>query len=226
MGSKSYEQFCGLARALDVVGQRWTLLVVRELLVGPARYSELAAALPGVASNLLADRLRSLEAAGVVERRLDPGSSTVRYALTAWGAQLRDAVDGLVRWSTPLMQPGRGTDAFRPQWLAVALRALLQGRSSAPPATVGLDVDGVTLTVHLDETGAQVTVDPDPQPATVLRAVPDVVLGLAAGALSVDEVVARGTLRGDAAELTRVFGGQDGSGAGAPSPASPARNPA
>ena len=205
MGSKSYEQYCGLARALDVVGERWTLLVVRELLVRPARYSELAAALPGVASNLLADRLRSLETAGVVERRLDPGSSAVRYALTPWGSQLRDAVDGLVRWSTPLMRPGRGTDTFQPHWLAAALRALLQGRCSTSPVSVGLDVDGVALTVHLDEEGAQVAVHPDPQPATVLRAEPDVVLGLAAGALSVDEAVARGALRGDPELLAKVF---------------------
>lgn len=78
-----YGQYCGCARALDVVGDRWTLLIVRELLVRPARFSELLDGLPGIATNLLSNRLKALQAEGVVEQRLaDPG---VVYALTRWG---------------------------------------------------------------------------------------------------------------------------------------------
>ena len=128
--ARSYGQYCGLARALDAVGDRWSLLIVRELLPGPMRYSELVASLDGIATNLLADRLRSLESSGVIERRLGQTSGVV-YALTPWGGQLREAIDALIRWSIPLMASGRGGDVFQPRWLAVALEALLpEGRQS------------------------------------------------------------------------------------------------
>ncbi len=153
MSRRSYGQYCGLARALDVVGKRWSLLIVRELLLGPARYTELAAALSGVATNLLADRLRGLVSVGVVERRLDPDSNGVVYALTPWGAQLREPIDALVRWSTPLMSTGRGEDTFRGPWLAVALRALLRDRTSTTPVAVGLHTANTVMTVQLEGTG-------------------------------------------------------------------------
>lgn len=202
--ARSYAQFCGLARALDVVGERWTLLIVRELLVRPARYGELAVALPGIASNLLADRLRSLVTAGVVERRADGDRGEV-YALTPWGAQLEDAVGALVRWSAPLMRPGPGPDAFRPEWLLVALGALLRHRTASDPATVGLETGGTALTLRLDQHGPHVSQRIDEHAAAVLSAEPHVLLGLASGELSVDEAVARGQLRGDRAALRRVF---------------------
>src|SRR5919198_3861323 len=120
MSARSYGQYCGLARVLDAVGDRWSLLIVRELLPGPMRYSELVASLGGIATNLLADRLRSLESSGVIERRLGQTSGVI-YALTPWGSELREAIGALVRWSSPLMVSGRGGDAFQPRWLAVAL---------------------------------------------------------------------------------------------------------
>jgi DNA-binding HxlR family transcriptional regulator len=205
VSGRSYGQYCGLARALDVVGERWSLLIVRELLLGPARYTQLASALPGIASNLLADRLRGLESAGVVERRLDPGSNSVVYALTPWGAQLRETVDALVRWSTPLMRSGRGEDSFRGRWLAVALRALVHDRTSPTPIAVGLDTAGTLMAVQLDATGPTVVLDPDPPPTTVLVADPEVVLALAAGAVSVDQAIARGSLSGEDDVLAAVF---------------------
>src|SRR5215218_994013 len=116
MASRSYAQYCGLARSLDTIGDRWSLLIVRELLLGPLRYSQLKATLGGIATNLLADRLRSLETSGVIERQLgDPGG--VVYVLTPWGAQLREPVESLIRWSTPLMISGPGpTRSRRAGW--------------------------------------------------------------------------------------------------------------
>lgn len=204
---KSYSQYCGLARALDVVGGRWSLLIVRELLVRPARYRELQAGLPGIATNLLAERLRELEEAGVVERRLDIDSNGVVYALTPWGSELRGAVDALVNWSGPLMISGpRHDDSFQTHWLAVALQALLRGKRSKVPKTVGVEVDGTIVTVHLDQSGAWVALDADRQVEPVLRAEPAVVLGLAAGALTVEQAVAAGAVCGDRNELVAVFG--------------------
>lgn len=206
MATRSYGQYCGLARALDIVGERWSLLIVRELLVGPARYSELQAGLPGIATNLLAERLRRLEEAGVIERQLGADTKGVTYALTPWGTALREAVAALVTWSTPLMVSGPGGDSFRTPWLKVALEALMQGKRTEVPTTVGVEVDGMLVTVHVDQTGTHVTLDGDEQPETVLRAEAPVVLGLASGMLTAEQASSAGELRGETKDLAAAFG--------------------
>src|SRR5918994_5896036 len=95
---KSYGQYCALARGLDVVGDRWVLLIVRELLIGPRRYGELAHGLPGIATNLLAERLRTMHANGLVARTDDD-----RYQLTEWGDGLSEVAAAIGRWASPLM---------------------------------------------------------------------------------------------------------------------------
>jgi DNA-binding HxlR family transcriptional regulator len=206
MSARSYGQFCGLARSLDTVGDRWSLLIVRELLLGPMRYSELVTSIGGIATNLLADRLRSLESSGVVERRLGDTGGVV-YALTPWGTQLREAVEALVRWSTPLMMRGPDGDAFEPHWLAIALPALLRGRTARRPAEVGIEVPGLFLTMRIDNDGPHVTVQPDERPDTILAAEPEVVLGLAAGALTIDNALSVASVQGDRRVLATVFAG-------------------
>jgi len=206
MASRSYGQYCGLARSLDTIGDRWSLLIVRELLLGPLRYSELKATLDGIATNLLADRLRSLEASGVVERQVgEPGG--IAYALTPWGAQLREPVEALVRWSTPLMMSGPGDDEFSPRWLAVALPALLHKRTARRPAEVGIDLHGLFVTLRIDKDGPHVTADPAQRPDTILTAAPEIVLGLAAGALTLDQALQIASVQGDPRVLSTVFAG-------------------
>jgi len=180
---RSYGQFCGLARALDVVGDRWNLLIVRELLPGPMRYNELKTSLAGIATNLLAERLRSLEGNGIVERRL--GDAGVLYALTPWGAGLREPMEALGRWGAPLMMTGRDGDSFQPRWLVLALPALLRGVRAAPALELGFEVDR--------------------QPGTILKAAPEIVVGLAAGGLTIDQAVSAGRLQGDVKVLRRAF---------------------
>lgn len=206
MTARSYGQYCGLARALDVVGGRWSLLIVRELLVGPARHRDLAAGLPGIATNLLVERLRDLEEAGVVQRQLDTDSNGVVYALTPWGSELRGAVDALVNWSGPLMVSGPRGDRFQPHWLAVALQALMRGKRSEVPKTFGVEVDGTIVALHVDETGPRVALDVGGHVEPVLRAEPAVVLGLAAGALTVEQAIALGAVCDDKTELAALFG--------------------
>jgi DNA-binding HxlR family transcriptional regulator len=206
MPARSYGQFCGLARALDTVGDRWSLLIVRELLPGPMRYSELVAALGGIATNLLADRLRSMASSGVIERRLGETGGVV-YALTPWGTQLRQAIEALVRWSTPLMVSGRDGDSFQPRWLVVALPALLRGRTAKPPAELGIEVSGSFVTLRIDEDGPHLTGQPDRRPDTILNAEPEVVLGLAAGAITIDQALCFASVQGDRRVLTTVFAG-------------------
>jgi len=206
MPKRSYEQYCGLARALDVVGARWSLLIVRQLMAGPARYNKLLEGLPGIATNLLATRLRELEEAGIVARTLDAHSNGVAYTLTPWGSELRDTIVALVKWSTPLMVSGPQGDSFHGEWLVVALDALMEGRSANEPTTIGLGVDDTVVAVRVDETGAQVDFDGHERPDTVLRAAPEVVLGLASGVLTVDQAVEVGELLGRKADLVAVFG--------------------
>ena len=102
MSKRSYDQpTCGLASALDLLGERWTLLIVRELLMGPQRYSDLQQSLPGMGTNLLAGRLKHLESIGVVERRqLPPPAASSVYDLTELGQQLEDVVIGLAKWGS------------------------------------------------------------------------------------------------------------------------------
>ncbi|MFJ7218453.1 winged helix-turn-helix transcriptional regulator [Amycolatopsis sp. NPDC098790] len=104
--SRSYGDACTIARALDVVGERWALLVVRELLLGPQRFSDVRRALPGASSNLVTDRLRELEGHGVVARRkLPPPAASTVYELTDWGRELEPIVLALGAWGSRLSLP-------------------------------------------------------------------------------------------------------------------------
>lgn len=124
MASRTYNQYCAAARALDLVGDRWTLLLVRELLLGPRRYSDLQHGLPGIGTNLLAARLHNLENAGVIEKRVlpRPAASTV-YELTERGRGLEPIVVGLARWGLELLGKPDSEQEWRPEWSVVAMRA-------------------------------------------------------------------------------------------------------
>jgi len=114
---RSYQQFCGLARALDVIGERWTLLLVRDLLLGPKRYGDLLAGLPGLTTNLLAKRLRDLEQAALIKKiRTPPPASVIAYELTERGRELEPAVMALARWGGALMQSGPRDDSVNIAW--------------------------------------------------------------------------------------------------------------
>ncbi|MET9203309.1 helix-turn-helix domain-containing protein [Gordonia sp. NPDC003585] len=206
---RSYGQYCGLARSLEVVGDRWNLLIVRQLLMAPARYRDLADGLPGIATNLLADRLRDLETAGVVERRLAGTGSVVEYALTPWGAELREPINGLIRWSTPLMIRGPEGDIFRLEWLMLALPALLDKRvTSRPTEAIGLAIDETTLRLRATRYGFEVGPRDERALAGTVRAEPMCILGLAAGALDFDDAAALGLIEieGDEASVRAMFG--------------------
>jgi DNA-binding HxlR family transcriptional regulator len=128
MRARRYHQFCGLARALDVVGERWTLLIVRDLLLGPRRYGELLERLPGITTNLLAKRLRELVEAGLLEKvTLPPPASTEAYALTQAGAALEPAVMALAGWGGRYMDKPRRDDRVDVGWALLSLKRRYRG---------------------------------------------------------------------------------------------------
>src|SRR5207244_2462301 len=115
---RSYRQYCPVAKALDVVGDRWSLLIVRELLIrGPCRYTDVRKGVPGIATNLLAERLRELEQAGVIRREAAPPPiATTLFHLTPRGEDLRPAMLALGRWGAPLMEEAPDDDVFQTHW--------------------------------------------------------------------------------------------------------------
>jgi DNA-binding HxlR family transcriptional regulator len=118
---RPYDQYCPIAHSLGLVGERWTLLVVRELLHGPKRYTDLADHLPGIGTNILAVRLKELEAGGIVEKKkLPPPFASTVYELTAAGQQLRPVLHELARFGARLMGPPP-PDALAEGWLVSAL---------------------------------------------------------------------------------------------------------
>lgn len=204
---RSYRQYCGLARSLEVVGDRWNLLIVRQLLIAPARYRDLVNGLPGIATNLLADRLRELESFGVIERRLAGEGNAVEYRLTPWGAELRTPIENLISWSTPLMVRGPEGDAFRPEWLTLAIPALLGARVKIrSSSTIGLDV-GELLALRATRAGFEVHRHEGGELAATIRAEPSYILGLAAGAITLDDARALGLVEvdGDESVVRAVF---------------------
>lgn len=125
---RSYDQYCSAARALDVVGDRWTLLIVRELLAGPRRYTDLHADLPGVSTDVLASRLKDMERDGLTtRRRLPPPGAAYVYELTARGAALLPVLQSLGAWGEPELGERRPTDAVRAHWFALPLLRALDG---------------------------------------------------------------------------------------------------
>ena len=206
---RSYGQFCALARALDLVGQRWTLLVVRELLLGPRRYGQLLEGLPGIGTNLLAQRLRELEDAGVLRRTSIAGDARGEaYELTDHGRALDSALVELARWGMSPMHPPAPDERRRPGWYALALRAAFRPERGGRNETYELTLDGETF--HLDvRDGAVEARDGGAREAAVrIRADTEGFLLLATGARPPAALEREGRVRidGDRAALKRWLG--------------------
>jgi DNA-binding HxlR family transcriptional regulator len=156
---KSYQQYCSVARSLDVVGDRWVLLIVRELLaLGPSRYSDLKRGLPGIATNLLADRLRAMEAEGLIERYdAPPPVGAVLFRLTDRGRRLRGVLLALAEWGLERMTAGPvADDAVRPQWVALLGGLLLPDRlAPGTEVVVGIECVGHQAAGGIETAGGE-----------------------------------------------------------------------
>ncbi len=182
-----YPQLCALARAAEVVGERWTLLIVRELLLGPRRFSDLRERLDGVSASVLTARLARLETGGLVVRRaLHRPAPAVVYELTETGRGIEPAVLALLRWGVGFLLPVRPRERLEVDWLRLALAACAR-REPTPARTFLLRVRDrraeVILRVAGGPGGTEISDRFEPADAT-LTAEPSTILALLSGALS------------------------------------------
>jgi DNA-binding HxlR family transcriptional regulator len=197
MPRRSYDHYCPLSRALDVIGERWTLLIVRELLAGPRRYTDLHADLPGVSTDVLAARLKELEHDGLVtRRRLPPPASATVYELTPRGEGLLPALTALADWGAAELPPEPGpTDALRAHWFALPLiRALakLAPQDTGLEGAVNVRTGDATFHVLLSGPGPRYGHGPAEHPLAQLTLSAEACLAVARDTATLPELVSGG----------------------------------
>ena len=205
---RSYDEYCAIAKSLDVVGDRWTLLIVRELeLRGACRYTDLRNGLPGIASNLLAERLRELEHAGVIAREdAPPPIATTLFRLTPRGEELRPVLDELFRWGLPLMTEQKPGDAVRSHWLAGALEVMLTDcEPDAPAVTVELQTGDQPIVIETRDGAIRTRLGPAEHADATFTGPPRPIMGLLLGLLELADAKAGGVgYQGDPTILDRI----------------------
>ena len=204
---RSYNQFCGLARALDVVGDRWTLLIVRELLIGECRYTDLLKGLPGIATNLLATRLEEMEQSGLVQKgELPPPAAATVFRLTPRGQALRPVIKAFGQWAGPLMTGRAKDDAVRTRWMVLPAQFYLEDRMPADQP-IAIQIDGGDESMVIESRDGKVTsrTGQVPDPDVRLTGSPELALGIMMGRVTVAEARRRGLkIHGDARLLGRL----------------------
>lgn len=205
---RSYGQYCSVAKALDVIGDRWNLLIVRELVLrAPCRYTDLLHGLPGVATNLLADRLRDLERAGIVSREdAPPPVATTLFRLTERGQELKPLLRELGQWGALLMLERADDDAFRSRWLELPVDLFLTDNApERAPVTIQLRTGDEPMIIETVDGAVRARAGTAEEPDLVLSGAPQVVIGLLSGRLALGDARDRGLeYEGDANALRRV----------------------
>jgi DNA-binding HxlR family transcriptional regulator len=197
-----------VAKALDVVGDRWTLLIVRELLIrGPSRYTDLRNGLPGIATNLLGDRLRELEEAGLVRRQESPPPVVAMlFHLTDRGEALEPVLHALGSWGGPLLARPVKSDVFRTHWLALPARFHLRDHEpEGPPVTIEVRTGDEPLLVEAGGGTVRVRPGSAAKADAVITGSPQLVVGVLTGGMTLADAAAWGLqFEGDPAVLSRV----------------------
>ena len=175
MARRGYGQICGLSRALEIVGERWALLIIRDLLLGPKRFTDLRQGLPRIPTNVLSARLKELEQAGVLQRRILPRPATaVVYELTDYGRELDDILLALGRWGAQSLGQPDPDDIYTIDGLMMAMRASYQGYDGDAPASpdrVGyeLRVAGIVVSVTVQDGQLRIIDGPLSDPDLVIE---------------------------------------------------------
>jgi len=172
MGRRAYGQYCGLARAVELIGERWALLIVRDLMVAPRRYVELHRGLPRIPTNVLASRLKELEASGVIARRVLPRpASGVVYELTEWGRELEPAVIALSRWGAQSLGSPRPGEIATPGSMIMAMRSTFRSeRARGLTVDYQLNSGGINIQIRIDDGRLAVTEGTLPDADLVIEA--------------------------------------------------------
>jgi DNA-binding HxlR family transcriptional regulator len=196
MTRRNFDQHCPIAEALDVVGERWSLLIVRELLLGPKRYTDLRRALPRMWTNLLADRLRHLERAGVIERvELPPPAARTVYQLTERGRSLEPVVLGLGRWGIPLFASRRKGNPPLSTSILLGVRAFFKPASIQTEERYELKIGGQPFSASVRRGLLDLRSGEPASPAATLHADPAALLEVRLGRIEVEAAIAKGQLR-------------------------------
>lgn len=207
MASRGYKQACAIAASLDLLGQRWTLLIVRDLLIGPRRYSDLLAGLPGIGTNLLAERLKSLVETGVVEQATLPAPAATRvYRLTGMGKELERPLVELCRWGLRHGVAAAGETSHDPRWTVLAMRAAFdRERARGVDAGCEFRIDGTVFHARVGNGELETALGPAPSPDLVLSLGDQAFRELTAGMAQVEDLLSgeRATLEGDLDEYRR-----------------------
>jgi DNA-binding HxlR family transcriptional regulator len=191
---RTYDQYCGIARALDTLGERWTLLLVRELLIGPKRFSDLMEGLPGIGANALSTRLKSMEGDGLLtKRRLPPPAASTVYELTERGRALEPAINELARWGATMLEaPGPETH-FRTGWIVTGLRAMFDPQAAAGISrNLRLRVDDEVFAIRVHQGTIEVEQGEGGDPDIDIATDSETVLAISSGKTSAEEAVADG----------------------------------
>jgi DNA-binding HxlR family transcriptional regulator len=205
MSGTRYAQFCALARAAEIIGERWTLLIIRELLLGPTRFGDLAARLSDISSALLTGRLNALIDNGVVRRTTLPAPYNAQvYELTEVGRAIQPAIRELIRWGGRFLFPMRPDDVFEPDWVLLALDAIAE-RAPTPPCRITLRVphaDGAAVFgIEGGPEGTRITKG-ELADGAAIEARFDVFLQILARHVSLDDAIANRQARVDGSQRT------------------------
>jgi DNA-binding HxlR family transcriptional regulator/putative sterol carrier protein len=206
-GKRAYREYCAIARTLDVLGQRWTLLIVRDLFLGPLRYSDLHAGLPGIATDILTARLRTLEEEGLVRRRaLPPPAPATVYELTAAGRELAPLMRALGEVGLTLLDEPAPGQPVNPSPIVMSLNLTFRAEEARGLSeTYGLQLDGLSFTVAVEDGQVRTERGAPESPAATLRTDPRTLVGLLRGETTASAAEADGALavEGDRAALER-----------------------
>jgi DNA-binding HxlR family transcriptional regulator len=206
---RKFDQYCPVAHALSLVGERWSLLIVRELMHGPKRYTDLAHGLPGIGTNILAARLKELEGCGIVEKRtLPPPAASTVYELTEYGAELREAMYALARWGARTIGPPGPDDELYSGWGVNALPALFVAEAARGlTETYSLVVEGDAFTARVADGVLEPSMGVAEDADMVVETDMETFFGLASGELAPGDAVksGRAKLQGDLEALERCF---------------------
>lgn len=206
MAKRSYHQYCGVAAALDLLGERWSLLIVRNLLLGPKRFTDLQDGLPGIGTGLLSQRLKELDAAGILTRAtLPPPAASTVYRLTPEGEELRPVLHALSRWGMRRLGEPAAGQHVEPELVALTMEARFDA-AAAPRAADGvyeLRVDGQRFRFTLSATGIAFAAAPAEEPRAVLTADVGTLAALAGGRTTLTAAIDTGklTASGDSAAI-------------------------